>query len=555
MKMLTSRLSRLFFVIVLFTLGKHTVIGGQVCGVDLACPEKSPSVLLEKTGQELPFLRVASVNSSEAASWSLVQRQYRLRHAGIVSYDVARILCNSWSWPEDKGTDLVTILGYVIPTKCVAALAYALVCWMLAFLCFLIGEILTVTYGNISIASRIRTKLMTLFIWTFILVSMFPVAMMMIEMGYFQETQDSFCKTVFGEDFHTPPWSNHKLREHYVLFSNLKAKGHEKKEIPYKMIGQMMQAITLNKDSPLVPAFQLVCGTSLAVREEFSVKLQSWIQRGGLSCHIVRDSDSQLVTVYIEHALMTVNHVQLILESEGKQIIQLAEQHAKAHGWTTKRHDSYATTDIPVASTRELSDYLTSIRLKERVESKISEIFNLTQYRKGVIDHESFVVKYDVDCANTNSLGCGQGHLDAHRDGSEDTVISYNILLNDAGDFDGGGTFLQAFNRKAAISKAGYAVTHPSKLRHGGAPVKRGQRYILVGFMVFDSLVAPTHRQLQKLSDNLSVRFPESLRYVQDHLELFGYLLAGAIVLLVTAILCFPTAPKRGGHISANYSQ
>lgn len=40
------------------------------------------------------------------------------------------------------------------------------------------------------------------------------------------------------------------------------------------------------------------------------------------------DSDSQLVTVYMEHALMTVNHVQLILESEGKQIIQLAEQHA-----------------------------------------------------------------------------------------------------------------------------------------------------------------------------------------------------------------------------------
>lgn len=38
--------------------------------------------------------------------------------------------------------------------------------------------------GNISIASRIRTKLMTLFIWTFILVSMFPVAVSQTYLKY-----------------------------------------------------------------------------------------------------------------------------------------------------------------------------------------------------------------------------------------------------------------------------------------------------------------------------------------------------------------------------------
>jgi hypothetical protein len=44
----------------------------------------------------------------------------------------------------------------------------------------------------------------------------------------------------------------------------------------------------------------------------------------------------------------------LLSDEETIKIVALAEEHAGLHGWTVKRHDNYATTDIPVASDARL---------------------------------------------------------------------------------------------------------------------------------------------------------------------------------------------------------
>ena len=58
----------------------------------------------------------------------------------------------------------------------------------------------------------------------------------------------------------------------------------------------------------------------------------------------------------------------------------------------------------------------------------------------------------------------GQAGLALHRDGS---IMSFNILLNSAQDFEGGGTYVEADECAYQIMQ-GDCFVHSGKLRHGG---------------------------------------------------------------------------------------
>ncbi len=62
-----------------------------------------------------------------------------------------------------------------------------------------------------------------------------------------------------------------------------------------------------------------------------------------------------------------------------------------------------------------------------------------------------FVVKYEV------AQGA-QSSLDFHQDGDGYTMMSYNILLNPASDFTGGGTTFRLFNHAAIGIEQGYLL-------------------------------------------------------------------------------------------------
>ena len=72
-----------------------------------------------------------------------------------------------------------------------------------------------------------------------------------------------------------------------------------------------------------------------------------------------------------------------------------------------------------------------------------------------------------------------QASLPLHRDGS---LLSFNILLNNAAAFDGGGTYFELLDTTYR-GQQGDAVIHSGRLRHAGAEVTRGERYVLVGFV------------------------------------------------------------------------
>jgi predicted 2-oxoglutarate/Fe(II)-dependent dioxygenase YbiX len=92
-----------------------------------------------------------------------------------------------------------------------------------------------------------------------------------------------------------------------------------------------------------------------------------------------------------------------------------------------------------------------------------------------------FFVKYEAKEGH-------QAGLDLHRDGS---VLSFNMLLNKASDFEGGGTFFEAQNRTYSLEQGG-CLMHSGKVMHAGAPVTQGIRIVLVGFVDARERVAVT---------------------------------------------------------------
>lgn len=119
---------------------------------------------------------------------------------------------------------------------------------------------------------------------------------------------------------------------------------------------------------------------------------------------------------------------------------------------------------------------------------------------------DAFVVHYS--CAEG-----GQKELAMHADGS---IFSFNILLNDPAEFTGGGTHIERLGRVAVPSAArGDAVLHCGRLRHGGAPITTGERFILV---VFVSLHESPRLNKEALLEAMAIEVARSMT-PQDHEE------------------------------------
>ncbi|KAI9144779.1 hypothetical protein BKA69DRAFT_1054394 [Paraphysoderma sedebokerense] len=179
--------------------------------------------------------------------------------------------------------------------------------------------------------------------------------------------------------------------------------------------------------------------------------------------------------------------------------------------WTTSRHTSYPTTDIPVSSIPPLDSFLSPI-VTNRILPTIAEHYGFNKGELYVKD--LFVVKYQVSVPTSASedeisetTKDLQSELEMHTDGS---LISFNVLLNQKSQFVGGGTVFQGDTSVVSVSEnsgsgclqykeeiikcssldrttisiqQGDAVFHDSKRLHGGNKITSGQRLILVGFL------------------------------------------------------------------------
>ena len=148
-------------------------------------------------------------------------------------------------------------------------------------------------------------------------------------------------------------------------------------------------------------------------------------------------------------------------------IINECEQYAKNNGgWTTTRHDKYPTTDLPVEKIPSIFKLI--IESMNTVLDKVTKSYGL--HADMIIDiRDLFVVKYSHDAQNS---------LELHCDGS---FISFNILLSNVLEFEGGGTYFD--DGLTTRIEQGDLLIHSSQIKHAGLPITKGTRYLLVGFI------------------------------------------------------------------------
>eukprot|EP00940_MAST-03C_sp_MAST-3C-sp2_P000509 g509.t1 len=209
--------------------------------------------------------------------------------------------------------------------------------------------------------------------------------------------------------------------------------------------------------------------------------LASWIEKTRKRVRSARASRSKaafepLSTLRDPHTIKSVWS-----SAECAKVLTSVIAHTENCGWTTQRHRGHAsTTDIQCCEIVTVDAWVRS-SLKSRLWPALARRHGL------LVDsftfQDLFFVKYS---AATKASQRGVG---VHRDGC---VVSFNILLNSADDFEGGGTFIEASRRTYSISK-GDCFVHSGKIRHGGAEITKGERYILVGFL--DARLAGERRE------------------------------------------------------------
>jgi tetratricopeptide (TPR) repeat protein len=145
---------------------------------------------------------------------------------------------------------------------------------------------------------------------------------------------------------------------------------------------------------------------------------------------------------------------------------------ARRGGWDRDRHGKYPTTDMPLSEAPEVEALVRSAVFR-RVLRPLTPLYLPEGFVPEHLElRDCFYVKYSASPGQ-------QRDLQVHTDGS---IFSFNVLLNDPADFDGGGTFFEPTRTTVRASK-GSAVGHSGQVRHGGVEITRGERYLLVGFV------------------------------------------------------------------------
>jgi hypothetical protein len=146
-------------------------------------------------------------------------------------------------------------------------------------------------------------------------------------------------------------------------------------------------------------------------------------------------------------------------------------------GWTAGRHADFSTTDLPVSALSTRAQVWVRRAVRERV-------LGLFAARAGLDPADLFLKDLFLVLYDATQPGA-QTSLALHRDGC---LFSFNVLINEAADFTGGGTVFPALG--AVRAARGDCVIHDAKVLHGGAEVTAGRRVVLVGFV--DSVPSET---------------------------------------------------------------
>ncbi|KAI8997293.1 hypothetical protein BDB01DRAFT_830892 [Pilobolus umbonatus] len=134
--------------------------------------------------------------------------------------------------------------------------------------------------------------------------------------------------------------------------------------------------------------------------------------------------------------------------------------------WTKERHSAFPTIDIPIRHNPSLQ-YLESL-VKSRLFTAISTHYGFEEH--DIDFRDIFLVKYSMDA---------QQGLTLHTDGC---LFSITLLISHEDDFEGGGTYYASIDSILHLNQ-GDCAYHAGNVMHSGVNIRRGERYILVGFI------------------------------------------------------------------------
>lgn len=222
------------------------------------------------------------------------------------------------------------------------------------------------------------------------------------------------------------------------------------------------------------------------------VQLQSTNEKGFNIWDSFTQLDERIIPPpFTSNDLARVSMTPILSSNECEEIIDECENHY--WGWSSS-NERYGTPSHRVGHMLKLEDLsrsytLVNFELLPRLFPAIMNAFptlqtNAANFRLGGCR----VVKYDASD--------GHVELGLHRDG---LLLTANIALNDWDGYEGGGTYVEGLsdfmNNPIRLQK-GCCLLHPGDVRHGGAPITKGVRYVLVCF-ILDTSIIPHEKYCQ----------------------------------------------------------
>ena len=187
------------------------------------------------------------------------------------------------------------------------------------------------------------------------------------------------------------------------------------------------------------------------------------------------DVQRDAAALFGEAPTVFVSSSPLMAPAECKAAVEAAEAWAtRSGGWTTSRHYSVPTTDVPMMALPELLPWFNEA-LRTQLFPALASRYpaaaaDATKLR--VLD--AFLVRYNAGA---------QSSLPTH---SDQSLLSFTIALNDPTEYTGGGTWFEKLGLAVDAPAAGHVVMFPGKLEHAGHPISRGTRYVIVLFCGYD---------------------------------------------------------------------
>lgn len=128
-----------------------------------------------------------------------------------------------------------------------------------------------------------------------------------------------------------------------------------------------------------------------------------------------------------------------------------------------------ANNDLDVGElSKEISLIVKNI-ISNIVLQKASDAYAIPYANLELLSRSPFIIKYDT----------AKPSLALHKDNAD---ISFVILLSDENSFDDGGTYFNALD-KTLMLKQGQCLLFPGQLVHSARPIKKGERYVVSGFI------------------------------------------------------------------------